>query len=79
MDSLEPDLRQELIEITNRPSSRGLIRAGGGNLSVRLDDETFLITPTLLVKGYLRESDIMVVDQNGHLVRGDSPSSLDTA
>lgn len=79
MDSLEQDLRGELIEITNRLSSRGLIRAGGGNLSVRLDEETFLITPTRLAKGYLRESDIVVVDQKGRLVRGDRPPSLDTA
>jgi L-fuculose-phosphate aldolase len=79
MDPLEHELRQELIEITNRLSSRGLIRAGGGNLSVRLDDETFLITPTRLAKGYLRESDIVVIDRDGHLVRGDSPPTLDTA
>ncbi len=36
MDVLEHELRQELIEITNRLSSRGLIRAGGGNLSIKI-------------------------------------------
>lgn len=79
MDPLEFELRQELIEITNRLSSRGLIRAGGGNLSVRLDGESYLITPTRLAKGYLRENDIVVIDQNGRLVRGDRPPSMDTA
>lgn len=78
MDTLEQELRQELIEITNRLSSRGLIRAAGGNLSVRLNDAEFLITPTRLAKGYLREEDIVVVDRQGHLIRGGLPPSVDT-
>jgi len=79
MDSLEHELRQELIEITNRLSSRGLIRAAGGNLSVRLNAEEILITPTRLAKGYLREEDIVVIDRQGHLLRGENTPSTDTA
>jgi len=78
MDALEHELRQELIEITNRLSSRGLIRAAGGNLSVRLNEAEILITPTRLAKGYLREEDIVVVDRQGHTVRGSLPPSMDT-
>ena len=79
MDSLEKDLRLEMIDITNRLSSRGLIRAAGGNISVKLNGEEVLITPTRLAKGYLREEDIVVVNLQGHLVRGDRPPSLDLA
>jgi L-fuculose-phosphate aldolase len=79
MDPFETQLRQEMIEITNRLSTRGLIRAAGGNISVRLNDEEILITPTRLAKGFLREEDIVVVDYKGHLVRGDRPPSMDTA
>jgi L-fuculose-phosphate aldolase len=79
MEPLEHELRQELIEITNRLSSRGLIRAAGGNLSVRLNEEEILITPTRLAKGYLREEDIVVIDKQGHLLRGDRAPSSDTA
>jgi L-fuculose-phosphate aldolase len=78
MDSLEQELRQEMIEITNRLSSRGLIRAAGGNLSVRLNDKEVLITPTRLAKGYLREEDIVVIDLKGHLTRGSLPPSVDS-
>jgi len=78
MDQLETELRQELIEITNRLSSRGLIRASGGNLSVKLSENEILITPTRLAKGYLREEDIVVVDMQGHLLRGSLPPSMDT-
>lgn len=76
MDALEHELREELIEITNRLSSRGLIRAAGGNLSVRLNESEILITPTRLAKGYLREEDIVVVDMQGHPLRGDFPPSM---
>jgi L-fuculose-phosphate aldolase len=79
MDPLELELRQEMIEITNRLSSRGLIRAAGGNLSVRLNAEELLITPTRLAKGYLREEDIVVVDSQGHLLRGQNAPSSDMA
>ena len=79
MDPLEIELRQEMIEITNRLSSRGLIRAAGGNLSVRLNEEEFLITPTHLAKGFLREEDIVVIDLQGHLVRGENAPSTDVA
>lgn len=79
MDPFETELRQEMIEITNRLSSRGLIRAGGGNLSVRLNEDEILITPTRLAKGFLREDDIVVVNGKGIIVRGDRPPSTDTA
>ena len=78
MDTLERELRQEMIEITNRLSSRGLIRAAGGNISVRMNETEFLITPTRLAKGYLREEDIVVVDKQGHILRGNIPPSMDT-
>ena len=63
MDPFETQLRQEMIEITNRLSSRGLVRTAGGNLSVRLNVDEILITPTRLAKGFLREEDIMVVNK----------------
>ena len=79
MDPFEKQLRQEMIEITNRLSSRGLIRAAGGNLSVRLNDAELLVTPTRLPKGFLREDDIVVVDTQGHLLRGENAPSSDMA
>jgi L-fuculose-phosphate aldolase len=78
MDALESELREELIEITNRLSTRGLIRGSGGNLSVRLNADEILITPTQLPKGYLREKDIVVIDSRGELLRGERPPSLET-
>ncbi len=78
MDALESELREELIEITNRLSTRGLIRGSGGNLSARLNKEEILITPTQLPKGFLREEDIVVINPQGEMLRGKKPPSLET-
>jgi L-fuculose-phosphate aldolase len=78
MDQLERELREELVEFSNRLSLRGLIRGSSGNISSRLDDQLILITPTRLPKGYLRGSDIVTVDEQGTLIRGHHPPSTDT-
>ncbi len=77
MDDYERELRQQMIEITNRLSTRGLIRGSGGNISVRLNEKEILITPTQLPKGYLQESDIVVIDPNGEVLRGSHSPSID--
>jgi L-fuculose-phosphate aldolase len=41
-----------------------------GNLSVRLDDDRILVTPTCLSKGSMRPSDMVIVDLEGQRVRG---------
>ena len=74
----EQELREELIEFSNRLASSGLIRGSSGNISTRLDSDQILITPTQLPKGYLRDVDIIVIDNTGNLLRGKHPPSMDT-
>lgn len=78
MNSNECQLREELIEFSNRLSLRGLIRGSSGNISTRLDENRILITPTQLPKGYLRESDIVLIDDKGSRLQGRHPPSMDT-
>lgn len=78
MTQNEHELREELIEFSNRLSARGLIRGSSGNISTRLEPDQILITPTQLPKGYLRESDIVLIDHQGRLIRGNHPPSMDT-
>jgi L-fuculose-phosphate aldolase len=78
MTSFESELREELIEFSNRLSLRGLIRGASGNISARLDDEHILITPTQLPKGYLREADIILIDNEGNKLSGKHLPSMDT-
>lgn len=73
----EPELRQLLVEICHRMYRQGLIAAGDGNVSARLDGgDEVLVTPTGLHKGFIREADLVVVDERGRLRRGErKPSS----
>jgi len=72
----EPELRQHLVEICHRLYRQGMIAAGDGNVSARFDDDRVLVTPTGLHKGFIRESDLVVTDLSGKLLRGTrKPSS----
>ena len=54
-----------LIAAGRRLGARGLISAGEGNLSVRLDSERLLVTPTGLRKDELTFDDLIVVRPGG--------------
>jgi L-fuculose-phosphate aldolase len=72
----EPELRRRLVEICHRLYRQGLIAAGDGNVSARIDDERILVTPTGFHKGFITEDDLVVVDPRGKLLRGTKkPSS----
>jgi L-fuculose-phosphate aldolase len=74
----EPELRRHLVEICHRLYRQGMIAAGDGNVSARLpgDDERVLVTPTGMHKGFITESDLVVVDVHGKLQKGTrKPSS----
>lgn len=63
-------LRAELVETCRRLHARDLIGAGEGNVSVRLGADRLLVTPSGANKGYLRPSDLLVVDGRGAVVEG---------
>jgi L-fuculose-phosphate aldolase len=49
---------------------RGFVAAMDGNLSVRLNDDHILVTPTCLSKGAMQPADMVVVDLDGRRVSG---------
>ena len=58
---------------------RGYIVACEGNLSVRLDDERVLTTPTCMNKGMLAPDDLVIIDLEGRHVAGDRKASSELA
>ena len=69
----ERKLRKQ-IEYTNRVCvENGLIRSSDGNISIRLDADRFLITPSGLYKRCLKRKHILTVDGKGQLIRGKGP------
>ena len=71
-------LRREIVEIGRRVYDRFFVAANDGNLSVRLDDDTVLVTPTGVSKGFMSPDDILQVSLNGEVLtasEGRRPSS----
>ncbi len=74
----EQELRSAILECGRICYDRHLLSSNDGNLSVRLDQDLILITPSGLSKGRLQASDLIVLDLQGkvHEARaGRRPSS----
>ncbi|MGB7539647.1 MAG: class II aldolase/adducin family protein [Anaerolineales bacterium] len=70
---MNPDtqqLRREIIRVVRIVTDQGLVCSSDGNISVRLGEDRFLITPSGLHKMSLREDDLIVVDGKGQTVEG---------
>ncbi len=63
-------LRQEIIRVTRIVANQGLIRSSDGNISIRLDDDRFLVTPSGLYKMSMEPDDPIVVDMTGKVIEG---------
>lgn len=48
----------------------GLVAATDGNLSVRLEDNCVLCTPTSMSKGLMEPNDLVIVDEHGRKISG---------
>lgn len=72
------ELAGEIIVNVRELSARGWTPATSSNFSRRLDDRHAAITVSGRDKGKLRESDIMVVDFDGHAVGSDHRPSAET-
>lgn len=71
----EASIRALMVEMGRRLWERELIGACEGNLSVRLDSDRILCTPSGLSKGHLRVGDLVVIRPDGTPVHGGTPSS----
>ncbi len=70
----ETQARDEICRIGESLFARGYVHATAGNISVRLDDGTFLITPTDACLGRLDPARIAKVDAQLQHLSGDRPS-----
>lgn len=66
----ERALREEIVEVCRRLYERGLIAGPDGNVSVRLSDETVLVTPAGMSKVDVRPDDLVLVGIDGRRVAG---------
>jgi L-fuculose-phosphate aldolase len=68
--------REDIIEVGKRLYARNYVASNDGNISIRLDETTFMITPSGVSKGYMDPEDLLVVDMEGNVLEGNKkPSS----
>ncbi|MGF1508155.1 MAG: class II aldolase/adducin family protein [Myxococcota bacterium] len=71
----ERHARVALVELGRRLESKGLIVAMDGNFSVRLPDDTLVVTPAGSPKGELQPEDMVLTDLEGRPKSSGRPSS----
>lgn len=68
--------RELILTIGQRMFAKDMVASNDGNISIRLSDDKYLITPTGVSKGFMRAEELCVIDGNGAVVEGSSrPSS----
>jgi L-fuculose-phosphate aldolase len=73
---IEIKYKKLICEIGKRVYEKGFVAANVGNISVRIDENEFLITPTGVSKGFLTTDMIIKVDGEGNVLEGEyKPSS----
>lgn len=72
-------LKKTLIEFGARLYGRGLVAGTDGNLSVRLDEDRVLVTPSGVAKGFMTPDDPVIVDFTGKLLQGGKKASSELA
>jgi L-fuculose-phosphate aldolase len=66
----ERQYRSEIVCFGRMLHERGYVAAMDGNLSVRLDEQRILATPTAMCKSMMRPSDLVIVDLQGRRLAG---------
>lgn len=74
----EYEIKKQICDIGKRIYDRNMVAANDGNISVKLNDNEFLCTPTGVSKGFMTPEFICKVDEDGNVLEaneGFRPSS----
>jgi ribulose-5-phosphate 4-epimerase/fuculose-1-phosphate aldolase len=70
----ETRIREDICRFGRSLFERGLTPGSSGNISVRLDDGGYLVTPTNASLGFLDPARLSRLDADGRVVSGDAPT-----
>jgi L-fuculose-phosphate aldolase len=70
MVKTEREYRQDIVEIGRLVYQKGWVAANDGNITLRLDGERILATPTGVSKGMMHPDDLIIVDYDGNKILG---------
>ncbi len=63
-------LKEEICDIGRRIYNKGFAAGNDGNISFRLGPNEVLCTPTMISKGFMKPSDLCIVDMEGNQLAG---------
>lgn len=66
----ELKLKTQICEIGKRIYEKGFVAATDGNISVRIDEDSFIVTPTGVSKGFMTPEMLIIVDGEGNVLSG---------
>ncbi len=75
----EREHRQDIVEIGRIVWQKGWVAANDGNISIRLDDDRILCTPTGVCKGMMQPEDLIVCDPAGLKLEGSKARTTEIA
>lgn len=64
------DARQDLVSVCHRIYEKGWVAMNDGNVSIRLDEDRLLCTPTAVSKSIVGPDDLIVCDMAGKKIEG---------
>ncbi len=66
----EFQIRKEMVEVGRRMYEKGLVAATDGNISFRTSNNEILITPSGTCLGFLKSSELVLIDREGRVLSG---------
>ncbi|MEO8597968.1 MAG: class II aldolase/adducin family protein [Candidatus Solibacter sp.] len=70
MVKTEREYREDICRIGQLVFQKGWVAANDGNISIRLDQDRILATPTGVCKGMMQPEDLIIVDLEGNKISG---------
>lgn len=78
MELFYKELRDEICDICHKMWQKGWVAANDGNVSVKLSDGTFLVTPTGISKSFITPEKLVHIDKEANILSAEDgyrPSS----
>ena len=64
------EIREQICDVCHKMWQLGWVAANDGNVSVKLEDGTFLATPTGIRKSFITPEKLVHIDENGEVLDG---------
>jgi L-fuculose-phosphate aldolase len=70
MSKTEEEYRADLVRVCRLIYDKGWVAMNDGNVSIRMDGDRILCTPTAISKGQIEADDLIICDLNGKKLEG---------